>query len=101
MVYVPAGVPPVGGLLLLLLPQAACRRIKPASRPSSIPASQRRRFNPAPAPRPSKLNPPTGSQVAYNGPRGRRLPVLTGRAVVLIFSVVVTGLLPGIVTELE
>ena len=32
---------------------------------------------------------------------GSRPPVVTGRAVVLIFRVVVTGLLPGIVTELD
>ena len=50
--------------VLLLLPQAACRTIKPARRPRRIPASQRRRLHPAPMPRPSRLSPPTGSQVA-------------------------------------
>src|SRR5215468_11054295 len=99
MSYVPAGVPPVGGVVELLLPQAGCSRMSPASSPNPIPASQRRRRVPTPRPRPIRLRPPTGSHVAKSGPPRSRLPVVTGRAVVVKLSVVVAGLLPEIVTD--
>ena len=101
MVYVPAGVPPDGGVLLLLPPHEACSSINPAMNPSREPAIQRRRFRPAPMPKPSRLIPPIGSHVAYIGPPLNKLPVFTGRAVVLMFSVVVPGVPPERLTVVE
>ena len=100
IVYVPAGVPVAGVAVLLLLLHAGCKSIRPMKPPTTTPAKKRRRRElPLPIPNPRSANPETGSHVLYAGLEGRgTTAVVTGRAVVLMVSAELTGLILGIVT---
>jgi hypothetical protein len=99
-VYVPAAVPPVVGGLELLPPQATCIPISDTSPIRSALSKIRflRGFSPA-SPIPRKVIPPSGKKAANRISPVRRSEVVgTGRAVVEIVSVELTGLLLLIVT---
>ena len=94
MVYFPAGVPPVGGGVLLEPPQPAWNRIRAKNPPSKTPVRSSRLRNP-PTLKPSNAMPHTGNHAAYSGapdaPPGARLAVGFGRAVVLMFNARLCG----------
>jgi hypothetical protein len=99
-VYVPAGVPVLGEVVLLLLLHAGSKRISPSKLPTTTPPNQQwRRQVLLLIPRPKSANPETGSHVPYPGlGKDRARAVLTGRAVVLMIRVELTGALLGMVT---
>ena len=96
-VYVPAGVPVLGVLVLLLLLHAGSKSMSPTKLPTTTPPKQFRRELLLLIARPKSANPETGSHVPNPGlGKDRVRAVLTGRAVVLMVRVELTGALLGL-----
>ena len=92
-VYVPAGVPPVAGGADELPPHATWNITPPNSMPSSVTGSQAFRGDRLPTPTPISAIPVSGRNTAYQSiDPPWRTAVVTGRAVVVIVRVDVSGL---------
>lgn len=98
MVYVPAGVPDVD-VVVLVLPQPAWNKINPKN-PARTAAINKRRLRDSLPPTPRSARPLTGNQNAKNGPPCRWMPVVVvTRATVGISSTRLCGPLLRLVIE--